>query len=261
MNKITSIHVNTYKLKALHMKQSAIFVLLLFFCFALSAQNNGCTVQADSLKGTYEGGCSGGKANGTGKAVGADSYEGNFKNGYPDGQGTYTWKNGNFFTGTWKKGLKEGKGEMHFKKAIGDSVVTGFWKKDVYSGRYEKPYLIKNATTDIGRVEVSKSKSSRATIQIEVQNMSGGTNVVSTSPTEDKRAAASTLSGSISLTDVRILTGSYNTKAVNKLTNKEITILQSVTFPFHAAFVFGNTILEMEFFEEGEWTVFVPVQN
>ena len=68
---------------------------------------------ADSLKGTYEGDCKNGKADGKGKATGTDSYDGEFKNGLPDGIGKYNWKSGDYYEGEWKKGLKDGKGEMH----------------------------------------------------------------------------------------------------------------------------------------------------
>ena len=58
-----------------------------------------CEVIPDDIKGTYDGECKKGKANGFGKAVGTDTYEGEFKKGFPHGKGTYTWGNGNIFTG------------------------------------------------------------------------------------------------------------------------------------------------------------------
>ena len=70
-----------------------------------------CEVKLDEIKGTYEGGCKKGKAEGSGKAVGTDTYEGEFKKGLPHGEGTYTWANGNVFRGLFKKGKKEGKGK------------------------------------------------------------------------------------------------------------------------------------------------------
>jgi len=63
-----------------------------------------CSVEKESLKGTYTGDCKNGKANGKGKAVGADTYEGDFKSGLPDGQGTYMWNNVIVLPGNSQKG-------------------------------------------------------------------------------------------------------------------------------------------------------------
>src|SRR5438045_9038664 len=75
-----------------------------------------CVVEKESLKGSYSGDCRNGKANGKGKAVGTDSYEGEFKSGQPEGDGTYTWDNGNRYTGKFVKGLRDGKGTMFYKR-------------------------------------------------------------------------------------------------------------------------------------------------
>ena len=91
--------------------------LLILFCVIsgnyLYAQDADCKVLLDSLKGTYTGECKNGKANGTGKAVGINTYDGEFKNGLPEGKGKYTWSNGDYYFGSWKKGQKDGKGELH----------------------------------------------------------------------------------------------------------------------------------------------------
>ena len=68
---------------------------------------------ADSLQGTYKGTCKNGLANGHGTAIGIDSYTGQFLNGYPEGNGKYTWKNGSWYDGAWKKGVDDGKGTLH----------------------------------------------------------------------------------------------------------------------------------------------------
>ena len=89
-----------------------------------------------SLKGTYSGECKKGKANGKGKAVGTDTYEGQFKAGYPEGEGTYVWSSGNRFTGRLAAGFKDGYGTMLYKRTnAADSVVEGYWKKDLYVGK------------------------------------------------------------------------------------------------------------------------------
>lgn len=229
------------------------FLLLMVFCYGYTdAQNADCSVLTDSLKGTYEGGCSSSKASGFGKAKGADSYEGNFKNGYPDGQGTYTWKNGDHYTGAWKKGLREGKGEMHIKKGTGvrDSVFTGFWKKDSYKGEYENPYVIHNVTPDIGRMQVSKIDPKGSSISVTVENRAGGGSF-----------ASSGFQASTTMTAYQVTRGIFISKSQNTLTNKDVSIFRGATFPFRCTFTFGSSIVEIEIFEEGYWEINVPINK
>src|SRR5688572_10292771 len=94
------------------MKHLLFFTLLIMAFNTVSAQED-CKVLVDSLKGTYTGECKNGKANGNGKAVGIHTYDGEFKNGLPEGKGKYTWSNGDYYYGSWKKGQKDGKGELH----------------------------------------------------------------------------------------------------------------------------------------------------
>jgi len=215
--------------------------------FTTAGAQETCEVSVAPLKGTYTGDCEKGKANGQGKAVGTDTYEGSFKKGYPEGSGKYTWKNGDSYTGAFKKGLKEGKGQMNSTVDGKAKVVTGFWKKDEYMGKYEKPYILHGTTSNVGRVEINRTKSTRSTITIEVHSLINGT-----------------MSGGSripSLTEIRTLTGTFNTKITNKLSNKEVSVLQAVIFPFKATFVFdSNSQVDVEFFEEGEWTIDVPIQ-
>ena len=76
------------------------------------------------------------------------TYVGDQKNGQPDGKGVLTDTIGNVFKGSFKKGKKEGYGELTIKNAIGkDSTLVGYWKKDQYVGLYEYPYKIINYET------------------------------------------------------------------------------------------------------------------
>ena len=94
------------------MKQVLFLALaFLFYTNRLSAQEKECEVKMDAIKGLYTGECAEGKATGKGKSVGTDQYEGDFKDGYPDGKGMYTWKDGYYFVGAFKKGRKEGREE------------------------------------------------------------------------------------------------------------------------------------------------------
>lgn len=232
------------------MKLLYLFSFLLSFCNCSIAQNSNCTVLPDSLKGTYQGGCNKDKANGFGKAVGTDSYEGNFKNGFPDGAGKYTWKNGDYYDGNWKKGFKEGRGELHLHLNGTDSLITGYWKRGVYKGKYENAYIIHNTTTDIGRVQVSNMGGKQMSITVSVKNLVSNFSLYSNS-----------LKTTTTMTAVMITTGSYMTKTVNTLTDTQITNFQDVIFPFRAYFYFGNSSVEIELLEPGAWVIEVPINK
>src|SRR4030095_7379997 len=155
----------------LKIKAAGIVLLLLSF----TAYSQTCEIDKESLKGTYTGDCKKNKAHGKGKAVGIDTYEGEFKNGIPDGQGTYTWNNKNVFEGKYLKGLREGRGKMTMKRAgAQDSVIEGFWKKDAYIGKNEKPWIVHGKTGSVRTVEVEYNPDPLARIKIVVSNTRGG---------------------------------------------------------------------------------------
>ena len=79
-----------------------LFIPFLFFVTNIIAQHTDCLIKVKELQGTYEGECKKQKADGKGKAVGEDTYEGEFKEGFPNGTGKYSWKNGNWYTGSFK---------------------------------------------------------------------------------------------------------------------------------------------------------------
>lgn len=229
------------------MKQLLIFSTLLCFISQSFAQNADCKVLADSIKGTYVGGCKSGKADGAGKSTGVHEYDGDFKNGLPEGKGKYTWPNGDYFYGGWKKGLKDGKGEMHLPVNGMDSVIHGYWKKGTYIGQFEFPYKIMNNSSDIGRVDVNKIRGNEANITVSVENLVGGGGFGGGFLTK--------------LTEHRVTRGSYQTKASNALTNKEVTVFKGVIFPFRIWMFFGNSNVEIEFYEAGDYDVRIPINK
>ena len=73
----------------------------------------------------------------------ATTYVGDQKNGQPDGNGVMTDTSGNVFKGSFKKGKKEGYGELKYRTIFDkDSTLVGYWKKDQYVGFFEYPYKI-----------------------------------------------------------------------------------------------------------------------
>lgn len=230
------------------MKQLFFSVLLSICLVKASAQNPDCKVLVDSLKGTYTGGCKSGKADGAGKATGTDIYDGEFKNGLPDGKGKYSWKNGDVYEGSFKKGLKEGYGELRKNSEAKDSVLTGFWKKDIYKGKFEKPYMVHNTTSDVSRVEVNKTGNADKTVTVSVTLLTG------TGPLNSRGNKALA-----TMTDVQIIKGVFLYKASSTISNKDVTIFRGVDFPFRARFYFGNASVDVEIFEAGEWDILVPI--
>ena len=195
----------------------------------------------DAIKGVYTGECTDGKANGKGKSVGTDQYEGEFKNGYPEGKGMYTWKDGHYFVGLFKKGKKEGAGDMYYESAAGgDSVITGFWKKDKYFGPYEKQYDVITTTTRVLKVDCSLTDKKGEDIFITVHQLKSGGAIIS---------------------NVSTITGTYYTKNNQVLTNTTLTKVQQVTFPFRAIFSFSNgESVEILFNEKGNYDVYVDLE-
>lgn len=116
---------------------------LLLFLNIDNTKQEGCEVLMETLALEYEGECKKGLAHGIGKAFGSHSYEGTFKKGWPDGTGTYTWANGNLYKGDFKSGLKDGKGELLIRRlGQADSVVTGYWERDKFIGKYRTAYSV-----------------------------------------------------------------------------------------------------------------------
>lgn len=232
-------------------------LLILTFCLSAAfskAQSSTCLVMLDSLKGSYEGDCKSGKAEGHGKAIGTDTYEGNFKKGLPDGLGKYTWKNGNYYIGDWKNGLKDGHGEMFTIAGDKKDTLEGYWKKDVYKGLYKDPYVITNKSSEVGRVEVTKLHKAKENelgkVEVTVENLK------SASSTFNSGFATTTI-----MTESRVTRGGYMGKVTTPLTNREVTTYQGVQFPVSFYFAFGNSILEVDIFEPGEWSINVPINK
>lgn len=238
------------------MKNSTRIKTILFFSafsfLFFAGWSQECSVEKQSLKGEYTGDCKKGKAHGKGKAVGADTYEGEFKSGQPDGQGTYTWNSGNTFKGKYVKGFRDGKGTMTFKKAGGqDSIVEGFWKKDVYIGKYEKPWIVHSKTGSIRDVRVEFSPDPIRRIKVIITNTSGG--VPTTSGASMPR---------YTVDNVHVLKGSYEriTHLESHLKSTETSLIDT-HFPLHVKLSMAREELEIEFLEAGSYIVTISINQ
>jgi len=131
------------------------FILILFSGSMLYAQGE-CKVLMSQISGSYTGKCKKGLAHGKGLAVGTDTYEGRFLKGLPNGDGKYTWGDGRIYEGSWLEGMKDGKGTMTYPTAEGDSIITGYWKKDEYVGREFIPQFKVTRNQGIVRYSIRK---------------------------------------------------------------------------------------------------------
>lgn len=232
------------------LRSSFTFVSVVFASFFLFSQD--CSVEKESLKGTYTGDCKNGKASGKGKAVGTDTYEGEFKSGLPDGQGTYVWANGNSYTGKFAKGTRDGKGVMVYKRTnVADSVIDGYFKKDDYVGKFEKPYLVYFKSKSVTDVDIELKKNTFKQISFQITNTSGGASSVDGSETPKMK-----------VDDIQLTKGSYGrTMSNSDHAKKTEMILYDVIYPIRMKVTIGSEQVEIEFNEEGSYIVNVRINQ
>ena len=245
------------------MRRLLLLNILPFFLFASTFAQT-CEVDPDPLKGQYSGDCKKGKAEGQGIATGIDSYAGNFRNGYPEGQGKYTWKNGNWYEGEWKKGVFEGKGTLSVadtSNPSGIQVLTGFWKKGKYLGVYEKPYVVHTLTNNISDVNVRKLNCTSNEIIIIIKNITGGASSLGY-PVLPKATLA----------DVQAIQGRFDQEVSDDVSSKVSNkyTFRGITYPFFAIFSFETTgtnakltteRVGIEFYEGCNWYVQVSIDH
>jgi hypothetical protein len=217
-----------------------------------------------ALKGDYKGHCVKGKAEGTGTATGIDTYTGNFKKGYPDGQGKYTWKNGDTFEGEWKQGLFHGEGVLRkHDNTSKDSVLVlkGQWNKGKYLGLNSKPYKVNIFSNNVSNVGVRKNGSGEE-ILISVKNITGGASTFSSDVLAPKTV----------LVDIQLVNGMFVQRNVDETSSpiQNKYTLRQVTFPFYAILTFRTIAagpekpaerIGVEINEKGSWYVQVSIDN
>ena len=181
------------------------------------------------------------------------TYVGEQKNGLPEGKGVLTDTIGNVFKGSFKRGKKEGYGELTIKNAIGkDSTLVGYWKKDQYVGLYEFPYKIVSKSYMISNASVTyePANPSGNTIEVSVESVSGG---------------SATLSGEMpkpTLTEHIFNKGSFQEMfARTNQQKRNVYIFQNVIFPVTAMFKFGNEDITVELNETKNYKLTVVLRD
>ena len=182
------------------------------------------------------------------------TYIGEQKNGQPEGKGVLTDTAGNVYNGSFKKGKKDGYGELTLKNAVAgkDNVIVGYWKKDQYIGIYEFPYKIISKSYMISNASVTHEPANPSSniIEISVESVSGG---------------SATLSGEMpkpTLTDHVFNKGSFQEMIIRTNQQKRnVYIFQNVIFPVQAVFKFGNEDITVDFNETKNYKLTVVLRD
>jgi hypothetical protein len=170
----------------------------------------------------------------------------------PDGKGTYTWSNGSAYTGGFVKGLKEGKGIMTLKKeGAQDSVVEGFWKKDTYIGKYEKPWEVYSKTGSVRSVDIEYTPDNVNRIKIIVTNTTGGA-----------RTSSGFEMPRLKVDNVQVLKGfvERTTSLETHLKSTETSLLE-IRFPLRIKLNIAREEIDIEFFETGSYSVNIQLNQ
>ncbi len=236
------------KLDSLYTKLISLFLILFIVQLVSYAQD--CKVLDPNLLGVYTGDCKNGKAEGQGKSVGLHSYEGEFKAGLPDGEGIYTDEKGSVFKGQFKKGKREGYGEYIIKNGM-DSVLTGYWKKNVYVGLYETPYKLISKTSMVNTININtQAPKTFPTIEVSIESFIGG--VIDVHGENPKPT----------LTGVVFSKGTYH--LMDEMTSqqkKNVYIFNNVIYPATVSFRFGTEEVIVDFYEVKNYKVGIVLRN
>jgi hypothetical protein len=207
---------------------------IIVFCTLNFTNGQSCKVKIQAISSSYHGDCKSGLAHGQGEATGTDRYSGSFKKGYPEGQGTYTWQNGDVYEGEWKKGKMDGKGKLTTNNG---SVQTGYWEKDKYLGKYKEPFKKLDKSSNVSSFSLVQDKGISNNIRFYLK--------------EDQKMVQNPSA------NIVVHHGNY-TNVIN--TNSYVE-LQNVSFPFKAKVYFDSNYIEFEIFNPGMWQVNTNVTN
>lgn len=157
------------------------------------------------------------------------------------------------FKGNFKKGKKEGYGELTYKTVFDkDSTLVGYWKKDQFVGYYEYPFKIISKSYMISNASITAEPANPSgnIIEVTVESVSGG---------------SATLSGEMpkpTLTEYIFNKGSF--QEMFPRTNQQkrnVYLFQNVIFPIQAVFRFGAEDVTVDFNEKRNYKLVVVLRN
>lgn len=217
------------------MKKIVFFISAIIFSNLLVAQD--CKVLLDNIKGTYEGDCKKGVANGKGTATGADTYIGEFKKGLPHGFGKYTWENGDVYEGEWTKGQMDGKGKMAYASPdVTNKIVSGYWSKGDYIGEYSKPYKVWDKSPYVTSVRADKSgPENEIKVAVNVKGKAARNAVIQVEPTK----------------------GFFG----RVIPEANFVRIDKVQYPFRAVLTYEGEKIDIEIQQPGSWLITLDINK
>jgi hypothetical protein len=132
-----------------------------------------------------------------------------------------------------------------------DSIVEGFWKKDIYSGRDENPYRLIYKSKIVNDLDVEYKNDGYNKITFFITNTSGGGFFVD--GTEMTR---------MKVNEVQIVSGSYGRLFINdNHVKKTESILEDVIYPIRFKAIIGEEEVEMEFKKPGSYIITMRIND
>jgi hypothetical protein len=221
------------------MKSNILILLLCLISFSIYGQGNECIVLHEELKGKYEGDCKKGKAHGIGKAEGQDIYQGSFKRGWPDGKGTYTWRNGKEYIGEFIRGKMDGRGVLHDFVRGEEKTTEGYWRKNEYIGEKNIPLYQISDRQSLEDIKLSRNNSNGSTINIRMIRDGSINSSVSNVFVTNGSGSARAINGEVVIDDAK-----FPIEIMVKFTAR--SRLNTITMNCRTTFVINM---------QGDWTV------
>jgi hypothetical protein len=215
----------------------SVLVIILFFPLYCFSQDD-CKVLLPELDSIYNGNCKNGLAHGLGEAWGDFHYTGRFVKGLPHGHGKADYPDGEIYDGSWKKGLRNGKGSLTIIEN-GELVKKDYiWSKGKISREILPPAYKVITKRNITRLRIFSV---------------GGENAVWFQP-------RSVGGADTDLEDFRVIGSSGKETIINSKIGYE-----NVSFPFNGTVKYRTwnklrtakfeVFLEIEIMEPGNWII------
>ena len=229
-------------------------LIVLFIGFISQVMAQDCKVLDSTINKQYEGKCKKGLAHKYGVATGVNIYKGEFKEGKKEGEGTYTYANGNEYTGNFENDLMHGYGIM-IKQT---DTLEGYWKNGKYVGKEKsaldgyKVVFTQNAPNPV----IKKIGDKENTVTIKIRDINRDIRSVDL---QQRSSGFIQNERYIGANQVNMWDGSRNGG------NSYIGEIKNVSYPFNITISYRvpnkavtmrlNAIVTMEIIEPGEWTI------